>query len=392
MKKLIYTFIFCLMVSSVNSQWMQCNGISDTVYSLVSNSNFLFAGSKNYGVFLSNNNGNNWIQTPLNNESISALATNSNYIFAGTALSYNGIYLSTNNGSNWTQTSLNNRYISSLAINGNTIFAGTNTGIYLSTNSGSNWTVVGLNNSGVLSFAISGNYIFAGTNGNGIYFSTNNGNNWTQTSLTGGGPIRSLAIIDTILFAGTTGSIYISTNYGSNWIQKTLNGKAGLSFATFGNNLIVGTDMGVYLSTDNGSNWINKNQGFSSIPSVRALLISNNYIFSGTTQSVWRRSLSEVIGINQISQSVPSSYKLEQNYPNPFNPSTNIRYQVKNEGIVNISVFDIQGKEIEILVNEKQTPSIYEVTFDGCNYSSGVYLYKITSGDFSETRKMVLIK
>ena len=86
---------------------------------------------------------------------------------------------------------------------------------------------------------------------------------------------------------------------------------------------------GVFLSTNNGTNWLNKNQGFNVIPKVYSLLIANNYIFAGTYgQSVWRRSLSEIIGIQNISTEIPSKYSLSQNYPNPFNPTTKLNSQL----------------------------------------------------------------
>jgi hypothetical protein len=99
-----------------------------------------------------------------------------------------------------------------------------------------------------------------------------------------------------------------------------------------------------------------------------------------------------VIGINQISSSVPDFYKLYQNYPNPFNPITKIEYQIKNADFVSLKIYDINGREVETLVNEKQSPGTYEAIWNASNYPSGIYFYKIQAGDFSETRKMVLIK
>jgi len=83
---------------------------------------------------------------------------------------------------------------------------------------------------------------------------------------------------------------------------------------------------------------------------------------------------------------------LKQNYPNPFNPTTNIKYQIANKKLVILKIYDILGKEIETLVNERQSPGVYEVTFDGSALSSGVYFYKLTADNYSETKKLVLIK
>jgi len=89
---------------------------------------------------------------------------------------------------------------------------------------------------------------------------------------------------------------------------------------------------------------------------------------------------------------VPDKYSLEQNYPNPFNPSTQINYSIAKTGFVRISVFDVLGREVKVLLNEVKTPGFYAVDFDGTNLSSGMYFYRIESGNFVDTKKMTLIK
>lgn len=89
---------------------------------------------------------------------------------------------------------------------------------------------------------------------------------------------------------------------------------------------------------------------------------------------------------------VPLKYELMQNFPNPFNPTTVISYSIPIEEYVKIKVFDISGKEILVLVNENKKSGKYFVNFNGLNLSSGVYFYKLETGSFSETRKMLLIK
>lgn len=96
-------------------------------------------------------------------------------------------------------------------------------------------------------------------------------------------------------------------------------------------------------------------------------------------------------GIKQIN-SIANEYKLYQNYPNPFNPTTIIKFQIKNKCNVTLKVFDIIGKEVSALANEKMNPGEYEATFDGNNLPSGVYFYKLETEDFREIKKMVLIK
>jgi hypothetical protein len=87
-----------------------------------------------------------------------------------------------------------------------------------------------------------------------------------------------------------------------------------------------------------------------------------------------------------------TEYALEQNYPNPFNPSTTIRYQLPQDGMVTLKVYDILGSEVAALVNEQKTAGRYEVNFDASRFASGVYIYKITSGGYVSSKKMLLVK
>ena len=89
---------------------------------------------------------------------------------------------------------------------------------------------------------------------------------------------------------------------------------------------------------------------------------------------------------------VPNSYSLSQNYPNPFNPETKIDFSIPVNGLVTIKIFDITGKEIETLVNSSLSKGSYSVNFNASNLSTGIYFYKLISGSFSETKKMMLIK
>lgn len=89
---------------------------------------------------------------------------------------------------------------------------------------------------------------------------------------------------------------------------------------------------------------------------------------------------------------IPFSYTLAQNYPNPFNPKTVIKYQIPKQTLVSLKVYNLLGQEVVTLVNEKKEPGYYEAEFDGTNLASGLYFYKITAGDFTDVKKMILVK
>jgi len=93
-----------------------------------------------------------------------------------------------------------------------------------------------------------------------------------------------------------------------------------------------------------------------------------------------------------LSESVPTTFALNQNYPNPFNPTTAIRYQVPAATPVRLSLYDLLGREVAVLVDELKAPGGYEVRFDGTGFASGVYLYRLTAGSHVESRRMILMK
>lgn len=110
--------------------------------------------------------------------------------------------------------------------------------------------------------------------------------------------------------------------------------------------------------------------------------------------SGWDLGAYEYSGTSSVvtSEELPEEFVLYQNYPNPFNPITKIRYQIPKKSKAVIKIYDILGSEVLTLLNEKKEPGIYEVDFSAGSLSSGTYLYKLQAGDFSETKKMIILK
>jgi hypothetical protein len=124
------------------------------------------------------------------------------------------------------------------------------------------------------------------------------------------------------------------------------------------------------------------------------------------------------IGVKNISSEVPAKFNLYQNYPNPFNPVTKMKFDIpltpqspleggirgvreglvddsksrQTRGAVRLIIYDALGREAATLVNEPLSPGSYEVEFDGSNLPSGVYFYRVTSGEYSDTKKMIMVK
>lgn len=96
-------------------------------------------------------------------------------------------------------------------------------------------------------------------------------------------------------------------------------------------------------------------------------------------------------GVEFTDQTV-KEYSLDQNYPNPFNPTTTIAYTIRTSGLVRLSVFDVLGREVAVLVHNVQTAGDHQVTFSGWNVTSGIYYYKLQAGNEVRLKKMVLVK
>ena len=100
----------------------------------------------------------------------------------------------------------------------------------------------------------------------------------------------------------------------------------------------------------------------------------------------------EVTSVNNSPEGEPKDYYLSSNYPNPFNPATKINFEIPQSGNVIIKIYDINGKEVMQLLNEEKTTGKHTVTFDGSNLSSGIYFCRMQAGNYSSTRKIVLLK
>jgi len=96
--------------------------------------------------------------------------------------------------------------------------------------------------------------------------------------------------------------------------------------------------------------------------------------------------------VKEVSNSIPDRYGLSQNYPNPFNPSTSIEFSLKQSGPVTLKVYDVVGREVATLVNDTHAAGTYRVTFDASKLPSGTYIYSISSGGFTDVKKMLLVK
>lgn len=276
--------------------------------------------------------------------------------------------------------------------------------VYKSSNKGLNWVRIDSINTSIRSipegytkinpFRI--NYIY--TRGwENLIISTNSGMNFdTAVGSASFGDIK-FNRVDSSMIAYSDNKLYKSTNHGFSWSQiSTLveNIRSIVICYDNPNSVYAGTSNGLYKSNNGGVNWTWYNNSFT--PSKNVIGINSDAGMGDTVYAVTNDAVYRVwhsyTGLNNVSTELPSQFSLSQNYPNPFNPTTNIKFNIPKSGFVKLTVFDVLGKEIQTLVNEQLSPGSYSYDFDASHLPSGIYYYKIESNEFTQTKKMVLIK
>ncbi len=148
----------------------------------------------------------------------------------------------------------------------------------------------------------------------------------------------------------------------------------------------------IYRTTDGGKTWTSQNADGNNFAKVN--FINNKLGFAvGYGGEIHRTITGGITSVlEEKGSNVPDNFILYQNYPNPFNPTTIINYQIPKYGMVTIKIYDILGREIKTLVNEYKPAGRYNITFNASNLASGVYFYRLQAGEFTETKKLLLLK
>ncbi|MEO8209609.1 MAG: T9SS type A sorting domain-containing protein [bacterium] len=259
--------------------------------------------------------------------------------------------------------------------------------------------------------------IYCGTDDANVWVTTNGGTNWTK--INSGLPYRWVtrvaidpdsANVCYVTLSGykvdSTGShIYRTTNYGANWISI----KGNLPDAPINdvvidpenkNTLFIGTDINVMFTTNLGLNWYVLSTGIPSNVPCHDLTLHNptrTLVVWTHGRSAYKIEIPKLVKIENNNLQLPSSFKLEQNYPNPFNPVTSIKFKISVERIDNpfykLSIYDIAGREVQTLLQEKLRSGSYEVKWNAGYYPSGIYFYSLYAGNkLLQTNKMILLK
>lgn len=435
MKK-IYFFLFLLLGNTVYSQYWteQVSGVTVQLTSVSAANNAVWVCGYSGTVLRTTNGGDSWINVsgggiPATIQLVNVWAVSqSEALVTGYLGSDTWAWRTTNSGVNWTQVfSQPGGFINGMVFKKNTPAHGFMQGdpvggrwsLWKTTNAGANWdsagmylqqagTEAGWNNSIFIgSQGLYGSHdslIWFGTNNSRVYFTSNYGTTWNVQSTAPEINTYAIGMINFGTWDGLAGGTNLmrTSNSGTNWTSQTSVGAGNFSgFVLFpapvDNNVSYGycwytrNTTSIYRGAS-GSGW-----------AIEYTAPAGNYRHFAQTRAgttCWGvRSNGGITkaayffsGISQTGNEIPASYRLGQNYPNPFNPVTKFKFQIPKHSAVNLTIYNTLGKEVQTLVNQSLSPGTYEADFDGSSLPSGVYYYRLETGDFTETKKMVLIK
>ncbi len=292
--------------------------------------------------------------------------------------SYNSfIERTTNGGTNWTEivatTSSNNELHDQFWFDANNGWISGRDVLLKTTNSGLNWSNLYAN---VPPTSNGANALLS------IYFAD------PQTGWIGGSNIDKK-------------NIYKTTNAGSNWVFQN-NPVASYTYTQINDVKSLSADScwavhgtpfsgAIMFTTNGGLNWVieeGSNYWFDCLTYYQRIKA-----WCGSSSGmVWYTYLGPAVSISSSNEKIPDHFALFQNYPNPFNPVTTIEFDIARESKIELSIFDVTGQRVETLINSVSSPGSYKFNFRGDNFPSGIYFYQLRAGEFTQTRKMTLLK
>jgi|GEM_PF-5690284 len=381
--------ILTTLSSNLLAQWTQVGSGLSYVHAIASLDTCIFAsdgstsGTGIHNVYRCSVNSNNWVQTALDGIDITSMCTKDSFLFVG-GCNGGSISKTTDNGASWTFSNnglptTGNTCVLSLCSNSTSIFAGTYQGIYRSDNNGINWTVVNTDVTNGYSVCANNIYIYAGTWSSGIYVSTDNGNNWSNTS-TGLNAMNICSIIsnNNSLFAASYNGVFRSTDNGTNW--NNVDTDTTWTLISYNGNVFTGTNHGIKASANNGTLWNDISLGLPVNTKVYSLCINDNYLYAGTKTGVYKRTLSEIVGIENYNNDI--CFNL---FPNPAYDK--IYLNSNNQSIANLTlnIYSLTGKLVksEILKQNQQQINVGDL-------NNGVYMIEIKNIEWTGKQKLII--
>ncbi|MGE5436219.1 MAG: YCF48-related protein, partial [Syntrophothermus sp.] len=356
------------------------------------------------------NGGKEWkfIYTKFRNKKIYFINENIGFSFAKDnepyeRINYNGYFLKTTDGGyNWDTLHIINKEqkINNILFKDNNGYVLGNDLFYKTTDGGNTWSYDDNSNiSGNKINFISNNIGFISNDSIG-YKTTDGGEVWVSDTLFKGENI--FFIDEKIGFKSFNRKLLKTIDGGINWTENPNRGlnssriksinfiNDSVGFVSYIYNIDGESFYYIIKSTDQGNSWISL-RGDDAINYYTSFFIGKNLGWKANSHGEIFKYTDEVTTSTK-NENLISHYSLSQNYPNPFNPNTTIRYSIPKQNFVSLKIYDVLGNEVAQIVNEEKPAGKYEVSFNASGLSSGVYFYRINSGEFSQVKKLLLLK
>ena len=289
-------------------------------------------------------------------------------------------------------------------------FAGT-AAMFVTTNGGLNWTLQNMTGVGFTIgslpavFCIDNQFYGSGAStAPRIGVTTNGGTSWSGYPISVTGTFTSGVAFNNNktnglgISSASYPNISRTTNGGVNWTTASTGGTGTstlnvLRWAPGTDICSLATSLGIMVTTNNGTSFSNMTtSSITGFMDISIQVVSGSIVGYAVANDGSVVRLSSPVAIDPANTTTPSTFALEQNYPNPFNPSTTIKYSVPVSGNVSIKVYNSIGVEVMTVVNGNHVAGNYVENVDLSGLSSGIYFYTLTSGDFKDTKKMMLVK
>ncbi len=293
--------------------------------------------------------------------------------------------------------------------------------IYRSSDQGNNWDSMpspsGYSFSSLAIAPSNSNIIYIGcAHPTKVFKSSDRGQTWTQLPFPLTEPTIILIAVNpknseivyaaVVSYGSLTGGVYKTTDGGLTW-EENNNGLTNNDWdintiiinPKRPNELFIGTRSAqtdlLFKTTNGGEKWFNFSKGLPDSGGVRSIAIDtlNERIYLGVG-AFNGAGIYIYDGLSSVSNDPkePDNFHLYQNYPNPFNPLTKIKFEIPTSSVVTLKIYDVLGRELKVLIKEYKTSGKYEIEFNGSGYANGVYFYRLTSGQFTSVKKLILLK
>ena len=413
MKSLLSVFFsICLWINFSSAQWTQINtGLGSLKITGVARvGTTIYAGTSDKGVFSSIDNGNSWTVYS-GNSTLPSLTIN------GLEGDINGLgmFIYTQNGMALLQPPLA-LYVPPF----NQTLSNKDVFLYRQYTTPTSRRIIGTKNAGLFFSEDNATYVWTEGSGlpagasknirgfisqditvlailgteNGAFQSTDRGNTWTAANTGLSGNALKINNMYSVFALTSNGLYFTSPTVFTGWTTAITTG----DFRACASDLISGK---YYFFGDHVGNSVDLNTSqIANIPLggisggiITSALLYNNYVFVGTeTGGIFKAAIAGLVtGVHERNE-LPNEFTLSQNYPNPFNPTTTISFSLPSKSYVSLKIFDALGREVALLVSEEMSTGTYSRQWNAKSLPSGVYFYRLQSGSFTDTKKLVLLR